>query len=320
MPFVGALEARQRTEEILLGLSKENICAVVVTYFPDLHFPERLDRIRDQVVKTIIVDNTDSTDAIPALKAIHGTDIEIIRNKENLGIGQALNQGLKRAIELGYGWAVTFDQDSWIRPNLVSTLLDIYAQQPKPELVGIVGCNFQLKNTGTSPHKTEMNGLLFIETEAVITSGSLMPLAVFSATGPFRSDFFIDFVDHEYCLRLRKLGYRVVMAVAPLMIQPLGDASTYRLGGTAGIPFVLTNRSPLRRYYMTRNGILVAMSYFAIAPTWVLRTVVSLLLFSVLKIPLEKDARWKKFRATLAGAFDAFRSRSGKAQALWLSD
>lgn len=302
-----------------MDLSKENICAIVVTYFPDDHFIERLDKIRRQVGKTVIIDNTGSAESSPVLAAIGVVGTEIIRNKENVGIGEALNQGLARAMALGCDWAVTFDQDSQIRPDLVQTLIGIYARQPKPELVGVVGCNFELENTGTSPHKKEMNGLLFIDTEAVITSGSLMSLAVFSAAGPFRSDFFIDFVDHEYCLRLRKLGYRVLMAVAPLMIQPLGDASSYRLGGTAGIPLVLTNRSPLRRYYMTRNGLLVAISYFSIAPAWVLKTVVSLLLFSVLKIPLEGTARWEKLRATLAGAIDAFRSRTGKARAAWLT-
>ena len=45
--------------------------------------------------------------------------------------------------------------------------------------MGIIGCNYDEENTGTSPHAHGIGRPLFGEVEVVITSGSLMPLAVF---------------------------------------------------------------------------------------------------------------------------------------------
>jgi rhamnosyltransferase len=301
--------------------SRENICAIVVTYFPDAQFVARLDRIQQQVAQVIVVDNTDNPGPGIFPEVTGPSGVEVISNGQNLGIGAALNRGLARAMELDYGWAITFDQDSWVRPELVQTLIRIYEQQSRPELVGILGCNFEDENTRSSPHPHVSGGPLYAEVAVVITSGSLMPLTVFSKAGPFRSDFFIDFVDHEYSLRLRKLGYRVLIALEPLMVHALGAASTVDFAsGPSPFSMVLTNRPPLRRYYMTRNGLLVAREFLGTAPRWILRSVASLLVYSALKIPFEKNSRWKKLRAIFSGVLDAVRNKTGKAEAAWLND
>ena len=38
--------------------TKENTCAIIVIYYPDDRFGERLERINEQFSKTIVVDNT----------------------------------------------------------------------------------------------------------------------------------------------------------------------------------------------------------------------------------------------------------------------
>ncbi len=298
---------------------KENICAIIVTYFPDAQFATRLERIHSQVGKTIIIDNTGEAAAPDRLpKSL--PDIELIRNKENLGIGAALNQGMNRAVELGYSWAITFDQDSWVKPELVETLLHIYDEQPLTARVGILGCDIEDENVPSSRDPQRARSL-FYETRIAITSGSLMPLAVYTSAGGFREDFFIDFVDFEYCLRLRKLGYKVIRSTAPLMVHALGSPSTVPLV-VAGekLSLVLTNRSPLRRYYMTRNAILVAKEYGMSEPRWVFKTLASILGFALLKIPFEKSNRWKKFRATVSGAIDGLRSKTGEARVASLKE
>jgi rhamnosyltransferase len=302
-------------KRVFVGPTKENICAILVTYYPDALFAQRLERIRDQVGRILIVDNTADAKCGLASQLVSDDALNVLENKENLGIGAALNQGLTRAIQLGYQWMITFDQDSWVHEDLVTTLISIVEQQPQPDLVGIIGCNFEHETSHLSTIKHKVAGPNFSEAKTVITSGSLLSAAVFSAVGPFRSDFFIDFVDHEYCLRLRKLGYSVLTANAPLMVHALGAPTPLSFDTAIGkFSLVLTNRSPLRRYYMTRNGILVAKAYFSVAPIWALKTLGSVLGFALLKIPFEKTARWKKFCATILGALDALRSKSGKAR------
>ena len=42
---------------------------------------------------------------------------EIILNKENLGIATALNIGVRKALENGYEWILTMDQDPEVDYN-----------------------------------------------------------------------------------------------------------------------------------------------------------------------------------------------------------
>src|SRR5579859_4791044 len=111
---------------------RENICAIFVTFFPDALFAQRIEKIRKQVGKILIVDNTADANCRPSSQHLGIAEIEIIHNKENLGVGEALNQGLARAIQLGYPWAITFDQDSWAHDDLIICLISIAQQQSRP--------------------------------------------------------------------------------------------------------------------------------------------------------------------------------------------
>lgn len=291
---------------------------MVVTFFPDERFRERVARIAGQVSKIIIVDNTEpSTGALTFLQNNLGS-VEIISNKENKGVGEALNQGVSRAIELGYDWVITLDQDSWVNEELVETLADLLFVQTGPQRVGILGCNYIDENTQAHAAQAPAREPGFLLRETVITSGSLLSAAAYLDAGPFRSDFFIDFIDHEYCLRLRKLGYKVLMTRKPLMTHALGGPTKHRLGGSSNLSLVLTNRSPLRRYYVTRNALLVAREYFTCEPRWVAKSLASVLCYAPLKIFLEKENRAKKLLGTLLGALDGLRSRTGRACIPWL--
>ena len=46
----------------------ENICAVVVTYNPDLNLRERIEKIRPQVKKLLIVDNASSSTCLEMIQ------------------------------------------------------------------------------------------------------------------------------------------------------------------------------------------------------------------------------------------------------------
>jgi rhamnosyltransferase len=66
-----------------------------------------------------------------------------------------------------------------------------------------------------------------------------------------RSDFFIDFVDHEYNLRLRRLGYQVAVVRKSLLYHRLGRPALVKRGLA---PPRLRNYQPdWRYYYMSRN-------------------------------------------------------------------
>ena len=80
------------------------IAALVVTYFPDQALPERLNRLREQVERLVIVDNgSDAASLVTLQRASDNVHVSVVRNAENLGIATALNQGI--AIwRSGYDW------------------------------------------------------------------------------------------------------------------------------------------------------------------------------------------------------------------------
>ena len=89
-------------------LSSAKTAALVVTYFPDAEFPERLERLLEQVGRLVVVDNGSPEAALGWAGGLVGRDgVTIQRNAANLGIAAALNQGLSLLSDEGYDWVIT---------------------------------------------------------------------------------------------------------------------------------------------------------------------------------------------------------------------
>jgi rhamnosyltransferase len=287
----------------------ETICAVYVTYHPDAKFPERVARVMRQVAHIVIVDNLSNKEAVRMLRALcEAGHSELIENKENLGVATALNQGARRAIERGYAWVLMLDQDSWPDTDAVGTLSEIYATHPDREKVKIIGSNYRRPVTGHSVVGGEDTTSGFIETAAVITSCSMMSLKAFEEVGPFRDDFFIDQVDDEYCLRLRSYGHKVLLSCKPLMVHSLGNATSHKILWKRPI---CTHHSPLRRYYITRNRLVLYRMYACKELFWARRSIRAILIETILII-LYEDQKLQKLMAMLLGIWHALSGRLGR--------
>ena len=237
-----------------------SICAVIVSYLPDADFPARLAAIANQVDAVIVVDNASTNSALSGLTEKNNDGaICLITNPDNLGIARALNIGVEHAISLNYGWVLLFDQDSSVNASMVTSMVEVYNAIPDKDSLAVIGAHFHDINRPTSepvPAIKHTGNLpicptpLWHEVDWVITSGSLISIAAYQKIGPFRDDFFIDFVDTEYCLRARKSGYRIVKTTAPLMTHAIGKHSQHQV---LGMRKWTSNHSPDRRYYITRN-------------------------------------------------------------------
>src|SRR6266704_793855 len=93
------------------GPAKENVCAIVVSYFPEGDFCSRLRQIQKQVAHVVVIDNASSDETAKLLETAQTElGITLIRNHVNLGIATALNQGTAWAKEMGYAWCLLFDR------------------------------------------------------------------------------------------------------------------------------------------------------------------------------------------------------------------
>jgi rhamnosyltransferase len=289
--------------------TRENICAVIVTFHPDASFESRVERIRAQVARVIVVDNASSGAARTMLDrlAVSGR-VDRITLDDNVGIAAALNRGLVRGMDAGSSWALTLDQDSLAHEEMVKELVGVYWAYPFRARLGVLGANYVEETTGTTAlRKRAVPRESWLEVDEVITSGSLVSLAAFREVGPFREDLFIYYVDHEYCKRLRDAGYRVVLTREPLMTHQTGSSRLLSVGGREVIAL---NYPPWRSYYIVRNGLVIAKEHWRDDPRWALRRAHVVLKRIVVTLCFEEE-RALKLKYILQGVGDGLRGRTG---------
>lgn len=236
--------------------------AVFVTFHPDREFADRVRAMVGQVNAILIVDNGSTEDELAPVRELVADGVaESLLNGLNMGVAKALNQGLEWGDRHGFAWVVTFDQDTIPGPALVAEAGRVFdAQRGRP--TAVIGAGW-VSGRDLKPPCDDPDG---VETAAVITSGSLNAVAAWRLLGGFREDLFVDYVDTEYCLRARAAGYLVVRSCVPTMDHAIGHPTRRWLVLREVTP---SNHSPVRRYSITRNRILVWRIYWRREPRYV---------------------------------------------------
>jgi rhamnosyltransferase len=145
-----------------------------------------------------------------------------------------------------------------------------------------------------------------------MTSGTLMPTWIFDSIGWFASDFFIDWVDIEYCFRIRKAGYLLAESPQAILHHEPGQSAP---SSVLGFRFWPSHHSAWRRYYMSRNRIVVFRKYFSSLPLYTLKAI-ERGLRDVAKCFLGEKDRPRKLRNVLLGTWDGLSGKMGKRDGL----
>ena len=234
---------------------KTSICAIIISYNCDEKILSGINIIRNQVDYVVIVDNGSNEKSINILKEIAKVDLKIIYNSRNMGIACALNQGVKYAKDNKFDWVITLDQDSLATEDIIENMLNVYKSLDEDQKTRVVSLvpehieeKFYTKKRDTS------NPLKFEETLADVTSGNLVKTSLFDKVGYFDEKLFIDYVDHEFCLRICKNGYKILKVDNSILLHNLGD---YQFKKIFSRKIYYTNHSFTRRYYITRNRLYV---------------------------------------------------------------
>lgn len=275
------------------------VLAVVVTYEPGSDLACHLAALRSQVDSVIVIDNG-SKDRASIARAVQATACHLIVNPHNLGVAAALSQAARLAQTESSAWLATFDQDSLIPPGAIDSLLALYERHPQREKIGILAMGHRDRATGRDYH----HGLdILVESgdwravRSTITSGSLVRVGLFNQVGLFDDALFIDAVDHEFCLRVRKHGWLVIEGRHQVLEHSIGDATEHYLLGRR---IVCTHHSPLRRYYMTRNQLEVCGRNLLVDPVWAGKGVLQFAASSIAALLYERD-KLAKLRAMCSG-------------------
>lgn len=291
---------------------KSAVCAVITTFRPDDGFPERVARIRAQVGLTVIVDDGGCPENVGRLKQWFGDDrgIRVHHNSENRGIAASLNTGVAIASHAGYNWILTLDDDTRVAPEMVETLISwwtrLAGEAARP--LAVMGMSARDPYHGQVDNRRDVNRQGFAEKRHLATSGCLMSLEAYRAIGPFREEFFIDWVDYDYCLRARRQGFLVIKLSQVGMIHPVGRITEHRFGW---FKMQTGNYPPFRRYYWYRNSLILAREYLFIDPIFSTALLAKQILTVFLILLCEKN-RKEKLRFILHGIVDGWRRKLGK--------
>ena len=291
-------------------LSGTSVCAVMVTYHPSAGMIEHLQKVRTEVHGGVIVDNGSAPDELRLLRiASRDLGLQLIENGENRGIAEALNQGVRWARQQGFSWVLLLDQDSRMNDDFLRAMLQTWTSHPRHAQVAAIHPRYMHPQLGCRPLAPRASDGSYLW---CMTSGTLMPTWVFDKIGYFASEFFIDWVDIEYCFRLRKAGYTIAESSEAILLHDPGDSAPSHILGRRFWP---SHHNPVRRYYMSRNRIVVFRKYFLSLPLWTLKAMHAAFR-DTLKCFLGETDRRRKFRNFLLGTWDGFIGRMGQRQGL----
>ena len=213
-----------------------------------------------------------------------GLPVVRLGNGTNAGLGVAYNDFMTYARANALSHIALFDQDSLPSAGMLGTLVEkmrrLASHGCKPAVIGpcVVGTGGEryVRPPRRMPATGQVADADCTCLEFVISSGSLFDVEAVARIGPFRSDFFIDFIDVEWCARANALDYSCWMSLATPM--------THRLGaGVVRLPLIalrLTRQPPVRAYTFIRNQIAM-LRLGHVTPRQKLRTLVRLILHTV---------------------------------------
>jgi len=289
------------------------VVGLVVVYQPDKQKLETLVRaLTPQVALVVIVHNGSQTDSGDWQQETNG--IATLHLGSNLGVACALNAGFAWASTQGAAYVLSFDQDSVPAPDMVAQLLKAYAAlENAGHKIGAVGAQQVDHQTGRlAPFIAPIHGRrrrVFplpnkpLEVDHLITSGCFVPLKAWHDGGQFLDALFIDYVDIEWCLRLRSQGWKFFGVAEANLMHSIG-VGVKRIGSRQ-----VAWHGPLRHYFLFRNGLyLQKLPYIGLwwklSDAWQL--VKKLIFFALVARP-----RSAHVRAILIGLHDGWRGQLG---------
>jgi rhamnosyltransferase len=285
------------------SIKKVRIAGVVVLFNPQPDIISNIYSYLDELGRLFVVDNSIKRDDqyYTLINRIKETSkVVYIDNGSNVGIAKALNIGAERAVSEEFDFLLTMDQDSSFPEHGIRKLVKSISELSLIN-VGILAPN----------HSSRLNVINESDIEEVrttMTSGNLLNLQAFQNTGLFREEYFIDYVDHEYCIRLRKNGYQIIQLNSVDIIHKLGNITRKKI---LGITIAFTDHEPIRRYYITRNRMRMVFEQLLSDPIFCFNALIAEF-EELFKIILLEDRKYEKLRYLFRGFKDFLIGKFGK--------
>lgn len=245
-----------------------DVGAVVVTFYPDHgKLNDLILALVPQVPRIVLVDNGSTPGTIDWIKGHAFADsIKLITFNHNAGLARAQNEGINKLRQWGAKYVILFDQDSAPEPDMVANLLAVVRAKIAAGIkLGAAAPVYKAADAHSFSgfvrlgwldfrRVTCADGLDSVEAHFLISSGTVIPMAVIDDVGGMEDQLFIDHVDTEWCFRAQARGYVLFGVCTARMSHHLGNKRRrVWLFRWREVP----HHSPFRYYYIFRNSLLL---------------------------------------------------------------
>jgi len=242
---------------------KAKVAAYITCYNDEVSAKNCIQAIKTQSYQVLSIFIIDNSWTELSINKNNDDFLHINHYPNNIGVAQGLGIGLRWAIDQGYDFLWTFDQDSIPAQNCLEILLHTYSDlsQCKSYQIGIIaptptdlitnrvieGTMFVNDHFVAVKHNKDVS---FYECDSPITSGSLISLDAAKTVELPRSELFIDGIDFDYGMRIKQKGFRNLIVPQAILQHNFGNPIKIRFLDQERY---IQQYSALRHYYICRN-------------------------------------------------------------------
>ncbi|MGQ9550280.1 MAG: glycosyltransferase family 2 protein, partial [Roseiflexus sp.] len=173
----------------------------------------------------LVLDNA-SSDGTPETVRAQFPHVTVIENGANLGFAAGNNIGLQYALRHGYDYALLLNNDTEVAPDFLTRLIDVAVSDPtigavgptityyeRPDLIWSAGGMIDWRYGITRMRANEVDSRQHhesVDVDFVTGCALLVKRAVLERAGLLDERFFMYFEETEWCVRIRRAGFRIV--------------------------------------------------------------------------------------------------------------
>lgn len=217
---------------------------------------ESLNASTHEKIEIIIADNGSTDGSAEIIRKMY-PEVIIQENEHNLGSPIAINNCIKASKG---EFILRLDDDEIVEPETIERMLGVLKSDPK---IGMVGClyfyteepnllrmagydmNMWIGKTKVYGQDQEYHGQLSENIERDATGGGshLARRSTFEEIGLYDETYFLNYEDVDWCLRLKRAGYKIVVVGSTRLYHKRGGGMSLK-------------ENPFRVYLLNRAFVL----------------------------------------------------------------
>lgn len=217
-------------------MSQPSVAAVVLNYNGKeltLQTVASLKAMNYPSLEIVVVDNGSTDDSFTAVAEAH-PDVVSLRQEVNQGIAVGLNLGISWVLERDYDYLLVLNNDIEVAPDMLTELVRVAESDPSIGCVGpktyyyadrnrlwSAGGIIRFKESVTRERgmKHLDRGQYDVDREMPYINGcaQLVPRRAMAATGLWDPVYYVGIEDADWCMRLRRAGFKCAYAHKALL-------------------------------------------------------------------------------------------------------